>query len=212
MENGLADGKPHILVLDGHAPHVNLDVIHLEMSVNIELFQLPSHSSHMTQPLNVAAFGCFKKAVTAVLTSFPQQHGDKMPGKSDMAGVVKDAWTASFTVQQIKASFEGAGLWPVNMDRAIKRLHGTGKRKARPDDRPPLADIPLAIIEKELNSSLGPRAAMMLQRAGHTIAGVRIMTVLFSDFMKAQERVTRPAISRSAQRATAGGLVTCAKR
>ena len=203
VENGLADGKPHILVLD--ASHVNLDVIQLAMSLNIELFQLPSHSSHMTQPLDVAAFGCFKKAVTAVLTSFPLQHGCKMPGKSDMAGVVKDAWAASFMVPQMKASFEGAGLWPVNMDRVINRLHGTGKRKARP----PLADIPLAITEEELNSSLGPRAANKLQRAGHTIAGLRIATVLFGGFLKAQERVTRPAIFRSAQGVTAGGLVTC---
>ena len=132
-----------------------------------------------------------------------------MPGKSDMAGVVKDAWAASFTVPQIKVSFEGAGLWPVNMDRAINRLHGTGKRKARPDDRPPLADIPLAITEEELNSSLGPRAANKLQRAGHTIAGLRIATVLFGGFLQAKERVTRPAISRSAQGVTAGGLVTC---
>ena len=209
VENGLADGKPHTLVLDGHASHVNLDVIQLAMTLNIELFQLPSHSSHMTQPLDVAVFGCFKKAVTAVLTSFPLQHGGKMPGKSDMAGVVKDAWAASFTVPQIKASFEGAGLWPVNMDRAINRLHGTGKRKARPDDCPPLADIPLAITEEELNSSLGPRAANKLQRDGHTIAGLRIATVLFGAFLKAQERVTRPAISRSAQGVTAGGLVTC---
>ena len=89
VENGLADGKPHILVLDGHASHVNLDVIQLAMTLNIELSQLPSHSSHMTQSLDVAAFGCFKKAVTAVLTSFPLQHGGKMPEKSDMAGVVK---------------------------------------------------------------------------------------------------------------------------
>ena len=91
VENGSADGKPHTLVLDGHASHVNLDVIQLAMSLNVELFQLPSHSSHMTQPLDVAAFGCFKKAATAVLTSFLLQHGGKMPGKSDMAGVVKDA-------------------------------------------------------------------------------------------------------------------------
>ena len=209
VENGLVDGKPYILVLDGHASLVNLDIIQLAMSLNIERFQLPSDSSHMTQPLDVAAFGCFKKAVTATLTSFPLQQGGKMPGKSDMAGVVKDAWAASFTVPQIKALFEGAGLSPVNMGQAIKRLHGTGKRKARPDDRPPLADIPLAITKEEFKSSLGPRAVMKLQRAGHTFAGVRIVTVLFGGFLKAQKRVTRPAISRSAQGVTAGGLVTC---
>ena len=186
VENGWADGKTHILVLDGHATHLNLDIIQLAMSLNIELFQLPSHSYQMTQPLDVAAFGCFKEAMTAVLTSFPQQYGGKMPEKSDTAGMVKDAWAARFTVPQIEASFEGAGLWPVDMDRAIYRLHRTRKRKARPDDRPPLADIPLANTEEELNSSLGPPAAMKLQRAGHTIAGVRIVTVLFGDFLKAQ--------------------------
>ena len=186
-----------------------LDVIQLAMSLSIELFQLPSHSSHFTQPLDIVALGCFKKAVTVVLTSFPQQHGGKMPWKFDMAGVVKDAWAASFTVPQIKDSFEGEGLWPVDMDGAINRLPGTWKRKAHPDDRPPLADISLAITEEELNSSLRPRAVMKLQRAGHTIAGVRIVTVLFGGFLKVQERVTRSAIFRSAQGVTAGGLVTC---
>ena len=154
------------------------------MSLNVELFQLPSHSSHMTKPLDVAAFGCFKKAVTVVLTSFPLQHGGTIPEKSDMAGV---AWAASFAVPQVKASFEGAGLWPVDMDRATNRLHGTGKRNARPDDRPPLTDIPLAITEEELNSSLGPRAVNKLHRTGHTIGGVRIVAVIFGGFLKARQ-------------------------
>ena len=96
-----------------------------------------------------------------------------------------------------------------DMDRATNRLHRTEKRKARPSDRPPLVDIPLAITEEELSYSLGPRAGMKLQRAGHTIVGVGIETVLFDDFPKAQEGVTRPAISRSAQGVTAGGLITC---
>ena len=84
-----------------------------------------------------------------------------------------------FTVPQIRASFEGAGLWPVDMERAINRLQGTGKRKARPHDRPPLADLPIAIRESELNSSLGERAVRKMERAGHVITGVRVNTVLF---------------------------------
>ena len=34
-------------MLDGHASHVNLDVIQLAMSLSIELYQLPSHFSHI---------------------------------------------------------------------------------------------------------------------------------------------------------------------
>ena len=63
-------------------------------------------------------------------------------------------------------------MWPVDMERAINRLQGTGKRKARPHDRPPLADLPIAIREGELNSSLGERAVRKMERAGHVITGV----------------------------------------
>ena len=101
------------------------------------------------------------------------------------------------------------GHHSVDMDRAIHRLHGTGKEKTRPGDRPPLADIPLAITEEELNSLLGPRVVMKLQRAGHTILDVWIGTVLLRGFPKAQKRVTCPAISRGAQGVTAGGVITC---
>lgn len=56
----LLDGKPHVLVLDGHASHVSLEVTQLARSLNVYLVQLPSHMSHITQPLDVAGFGCFK--------------------------------------------------------------------------------------------------------------------------------------------------------
>lgn len=207
-ENGLDDGKPHILVLDGHASHVNFEVIKLAKSLGIELFQLPSHSSHKTQPLDVACFGIFKRQVTSTLSCFQRCHGGKTPGKPDMVGVINEAWAASFTVLQIKASFKGAGLWPVDMERALNRLEGCGKRKARSTDRPPLVDIPIAITDNGLVESLGPRSVRKLQRKGHTITGVKIGTVLFGEFLKARERVTRPAIVRGVQGITAGGNLT----
>lgn len=78
-ERGLLDGKPHVLVLDGHASHVSFDVIKLARTLNIVLFQLPSHTSHITQPLDVAAFGSFKQEMTKVLTRFPMEHGGRNP-------------------------------------------------------------------------------------------------------------------------------------
>ncbi|CAM9636774.1 unnamed protein product, partial [Sphacelaria rigidula] len=58
---GEDDGKPHVLMLDGQASHLTFEAIKLAMSLNIELFQFPSHSSHITQPLDVAALGIFKR-------------------------------------------------------------------------------------------------------------------------------------------------------
>ena len=94
----------------------------------------------------------------------------------------------------------------MDMDWVINRLHGTGRRIPRVDNRPPLDDILLAITKEKFNPSLGPRAVLKIQRAGHAIAGVRIVIVLFDGFLKAQERLARPAVSRNAQRVTACDL------
>ncbi|CAB1103445.1 unnamed protein product [Ectocarpus sp. CCAP 1310/34] len=54
----LLDGNP-TYSYDGHASHVSVEVIRLAMNLKIILSQLPSHTSHITQPLDVAAFGRF---------------------------------------------------------------------------------------------------------------------------------------------------------
>ncbi|CAN0545844.1 unnamed protein product, partial [Ectocarpus sp. 12 AP-2014] len=113
----LLDGKPHVLVLDGHASHVSFEVIQLAKSLNIHLVQLPSHMSHVTQPLDVAGFGCFKKELNTAIASFPSKNGGALPRKRDMAGLIGSAWSTSFTPEINKASFAGAGLWPVDKDR-----------------------------------------------------------------------------------------------
>ncbi|CAN0392702.1 unnamed protein product, partial [Ectocarpus sp. 12 AP-2014] len=83
------------------------------MDLNIVLFQLPPHTSHITQPLDV---GNFKREVTKVLSSFRLKNGGVLPQKHDIPGVIAEAWKSSFTPEQNKASFAAAGLWPVNKD------------------------------------------------------------------------------------------------
>lgn len=51
----------------------------------------------------------------------------------------------------------------MDMLRASNRLKGIEKRKTRPINRPPLADIPVAINEDEVEKSLGARAVRKLQ-------------------------------------------------
>ncbi|CAB1098599.1 unnamed protein product [Ectocarpus sp. CCAP 1310/34] len=112
----LLDGEPHVLVLDGHASHVSLDVVELARSLDIHLVQLPSHMSHITQPLDVAGFGCFKKELTKAIQAFPATHGGALPRKRDMAAVIGQAWSTSFTPEINMASFAREGLWPVERE------------------------------------------------------------------------------------------------
>lgn len=118
------------LVLDGHASHTTFDAISLAISLDIDLFQLPSHTSHITQPLNVGTFGTFKKELTKVLTAYPLKNGGRSQVKRDMAGVIAVVWRGSFTRANNIAAFKGAGLWPVNMEKAVNRLHSNKKRRS----------------------------------------------------------------------------------
>ena len=168
-----------------------------------------SHTSHITQPLDVAAFGSFKQQMTKVLTRFPMEHGGRTPLKSDMVGVTGEAFRSSFSKEQNIASFAAAGLCPVNMEKAMGRLQGCAKRKERPTDRKPLSDIPIAITENELQDSLGDRAVRKLQQQGYTVTGLRVGTVMLGGVVKASKFNKKRAISRSSGGVPDGGLLTC---
>ncbi|CAB1102532.1 unnamed protein product [Ectocarpus sp. CCAP 1310/34] len=163
-DRGVLDGKPHILVLDGHASHVSCEVIKLAMEVNIIHFQLPSHTLRITQLLDVVAFGTFKK-------------------EHDVPGVMAAAWQRSFTPERNKASFAGAGLWPVDMDRALTRLQGKAKRKEGPTGRPPLEDVPIAMTHEQLDEAIGERGLRQLKAGGHAITGLKVGTVMLGGLL-----------------------------
>ena len=209
VDNGKVDGKPHIIVLDGHASHLTLEVIKFAMDNNLVIFQLPSHSSHLTQPLDVCAFGIFKRRSTEVLQHWAKTHGNKVPVKADMNEIIRKSWSQAFTPSNVVASFEGSGLWPVDPDRAIYRLKGRGtKRKDREGARPPLGDIPIISSETQLAAAVGDRGLRQLRDNGYSLTGLRVGTVMFGEFLKVQQSVTRPATNRSAKGVANGGVLT----
>ena len=45
---------PKLLLMDGHASHISLEVIKLAKANNVHLLCFPSNSTHLTQPIDVA--------------------------------------------------------------------------------------------------------------------------------------------------------------
>ncbi|CAB1099029.1 unnamed protein product [Ectocarpus sp. CCAP 1310/34] len=207
-DRGLLDGKPHKLLLDGLASHVSVEVIRLAMNLKTILFQLPSHTSHITQPLDVVAFGRFKKSVTRVLAFFYHNSGGLLPLKCDMPGVIADAWKSSFTPEINKSSFAEAGLWPVNKERALGRLKGTAKKKERRGERPPLQVVPVAALNEQLEKDIGERALRLLRGQGHTVTGIRVGTVLLGGLLTQRKRAKKMATSRVLLGLPNGGNIT----
>jgi hypothetical protein len=48
---------PDALPLDGHSTHISVGLLEWAKSMNIVIFILPAHTSHLLQPLDVACFG-----------------------------------------------------------------------------------------------------------------------------------------------------------
>ena len=70
--------RPVLLVLDGHGSHITIDVIEYARSKEIHLLCLPSHTSHILQPLDVGVFKSFKSFFSKAC----RQYMAKNPGRS----------------------------------------------------------------------------------------------------------------------------------
>ena len=55
-----ANGERCLIICDGHDSHISAKFIAHCMHYKIKVLFLPSHSSHLLQPLNVAVFGSLK--------------------------------------------------------------------------------------------------------------------------------------------------------
>lgn len=45
-KGGVSLEHKHLLIIDGHAFHVTLDIVHQAMQIGIDFLALPSHTSH----------------------------------------------------------------------------------------------------------------------------------------------------------------------
>lgn len=69
--SGVSLERHHLLVFDGHASYVSIDIVQEVHWQGIDLIILPLHTSHAIQPLNVSLFKPFKVAFKANVTARP---------------------------------------------------------------------------------------------------------------------------------------------
>ena len=201
----LTPGK-HLVLLDGHISHITYATVEYAETHDLLMFQLPSHSSHVTQPLDVCGFGSVKRKFTDKLQQFSREHGHG-PDKGETAGVVFEALAEGMTPPIIRASFKGAGLYPFDPERAIRRLSGGSNRKRKykhSSDKIPL------ILQSTQNTAdaLGERNVRLHARQGITPTNVRVSTIMMSESLKPAKR---SAVNRKRAGIVIGDLLTSAQ-
>src|SRR5579859_180414 len=128
-----ANRKPRVLVCDRHRSHVTGKFIRFCMENNIKLMILPPHSSHLTQPLDIAVFGPLKRFLSNAVYQLVGANLSKLT-KSEWLQCYIPARVHAFTSSNIKSGWSGAGLVPFNPRKIIRRKLG---RSPTPPSTPP---------------------------------------------------------------------------
>jgi len=113
--------RPTTLILyDGHKSHISLTLTQWAREHSVVLFVLPPHSSHLTQPLDVAVFGPMKQYYYR--ECMPYMHNN--PGinitRYDVANLSAKPYVKAFSPENLASAFRKAGIYPFDTSKICK--------------------------------------------------------------------------------------------
>ena len=114
--SGVSTDQRHLLILDGHASHITLDVVQEARQAELDLLTLPSHTSHAMQPLDVSVFKPFKTFFKQYRDFWISHNLNQPATKQMLAHWVSLALRRALTPHNIKKGFSSTGILPFNRD------------------------------------------------------------------------------------------------
>lgn len=106
--------RPVLLITDGHASHVSIEVIELCRANGIHLLCLPAHNTHILQALDVGVLKSFKSYFSKAGTVYVVNNPGRVITADILASLVGEAWPQSFTALNIMSGFRKCGVFPFN--------------------------------------------------------------------------------------------------
>ncbi|KAJ6437614.1 LOW QUALITY PROTEIN: transposase-like protein [Purpureocillium lavendulum] len=114
-------GPYRLLILDGHESHHSTEFELYCKEHNIITLCMPSHSSHLLQPLDVGCFGPLKQAYGRQIEDLMRTHITHIT-KLEFLCAFREAFFSSMTEKNIQGGFAGAGLVPYDPRRVLSKL------------------------------------------------------------------------------------------
>jgi hypothetical protein len=111
----------HLLIIDGHSSHVTARFIAYCITSKIDLFLLPLHSSHKTQPLDLSIFGPLKTALNREVDRIFRHLTMRLPRVEWTSAYIK-ARVRCFKPSSIESSFLKAGIYPFDPEILLSAL------------------------------------------------------------------------------------------
>ncbi|RUS84742.1 hypothetical protein EGW08_007484 [Elysia chlorotica] len=106
--------RPVVLFLDGHSSHMTQEVHDFAQAHSITVYVLPSHSSHIVQPLDLVFFGCLKHEWKLAVKDYKAISRFAQVTKHTFTVVFADAWKKAYSPEKLINAFRASGLCPWN--------------------------------------------------------------------------------------------------
>lgn len=113
---------PKILFLDGHSSHVSIELIDLAKKNNVELLCLPSHTTHVLQPLDVGVFSVVKAVWKKNLREFYLSSGSENITKNNFPSLLANLYQEAFKPPHAVGGFYKCGLFPLDQSKLAAEL------------------------------------------------------------------------------------------
>ena len=113
--------RPVLLIMDGHGTHMSIELIELAQSNEIHLLCLPSHTTHILQPLDVGVFKSFKSNFSKSCSKYLAAHPGRVITSDKVASLVAEAWPLSLSPLNIMSGFKKTGIYPINPSEVTDR-------------------------------------------------------------------------------------------
>lgn len=110
-----------MLVVDGHESHQSAEFEQFCKGRNIIPICMPSHSSHLLQPLDVGVFSPLKRAYGRKIKELIKYHVTHVT-KVEFFSAFKAAFSEVFIESNIRAGFRGSGLVPMDPNAVLSKL------------------------------------------------------------------------------------------
>jgi hypothetical protein len=110
------DQEPTLILFDGHKSHVRLTLTEWARQRNVTLFLLPPHTSHITQPLDVAIFGPLKNMYYRECATYMQQNPGATITKYEIAKLSSKPYLKAMSADNLVSSFRKTGILPLQTD------------------------------------------------------------------------------------------------
>ena len=114
-------GVWRLLILDGYGSHLTYEFYEYAQKHRIELFRLPPHSTHLTQPLDVGCFQPFKHYHAEAIDN-AMRSGEGDFGKLEFLAKFQTMRTKTFKKSTIQSAFRNTGLIPYNPEVVLQKV------------------------------------------------------------------------------------------